>query len=98
MRAEPTRILSADQLIGDTFQPVSGSHVITLAGHAGGSWFVQVKFPVQLGGVDVWIDSNIEFTKNDVLIIGLSSAFEYRVAGGDVGAQAFFGLIEAGGI
>lgn len=98
MRNEPTPILLATQATGDVFNPISGAHIITLAGHAGGTVTLQIKFPVQVAGVDVWLDTDVQFTKNDALSIVLSSAFEYRMSGGSVGAQAFMGLVESGGI
>ena len=64
MKAEPTEVLLANQAIGDEFQPISGAHVIVLAGYIS-DVTLQIKFPLQIAGADVWVDTNVTFEKND---------------------------------
>ena len=94
MSDKPTRILETNQASGLFPRVASGTHILAVAGHAGGVWTVDLLFPVQIGGADVWIPTNITFDKNDAVAIALSNAFKYRISGGVMGAQAFLGLIE----
>ena len=96
MQDSPTKILASTQATGDKFRPAAGAHIISLAGHSGGIWTVQQLHPEQVNGVDVWIDSDITFDKNDVKSGVFSNSFEYRVHGGAVGASAYIGIASFG--
>ena len=97
MKTDPTEILKTNQVIGDEFQPVSGAHVIILAGYVSGTITLQVKFPIQIAGADVWVDSNVAFKANNALSVVFSDAFKYRMYNSEnAGAQAFLGVAQFG--
>ena len=96
MQDSPTKILASTQASGDKFRPAAGAHIISLAGHSGGIWTLQQLHPEQVAGVDVWIDSDVTFDKNDVKSEVLSNAFEYRLHGGAIGATAYIGIASFG--
>ena len=93
----PSKILASNQATGNVFRPVSGAHIISLAGYSGAAaWVLQSKHPEQVGGVDVWLDSDVTFDSNDVKSVVLSNAFEYRLHGGVIGASAYLGVASFG--
>ena len=59
----PDQILEAAQMVGRVFRPIAGAHQIILGGFPGGRCVVEMKLPVQINNVDVWVPTNAVFHK-----------------------------------
>ena len=80
-------ILTATQTIGDAFQAPGWSTVIELVGYTSGTWQVEIH-----GSDGNWYNvDSATITKDDVLYLRTIPLREYRIAGGDAGAQAYAG-------
>ena len=90
------QILESTEAEGSTFmlrggaptysgpQDLLSRQLVHMEVHTGGSWTVQSKRP----GSAIWVDTDISFTGIGQKAFWASQEFEYRVAGGTVGAEA----------
>ena len=63
---------------------IVGVQSIILTGHAGGTWTLQCQAPN-----GTWVDSNVTFDDNGIKDFYGWPEVDYRLNGGDVGAEAW---------
>ena len=81
------QILEATQVDGDPFSVDGADYFIVLAGHAGGTWHLQLRDP---GDATAWRDlSDQEWIDNEIHDFRGGAGLQYRMHGGSVGARAY---------
>ena len=81
---KPSPILEITETTGSMIIGFGGWYNVLLDTHKGGTWVLQQESPI-----GNWIDSDLTFDDSGTKIYLLSAAYQYRLTGGMVGAQAW---------
>ena len=82
---EGTQILEATETTGSVFDTYGGLYEVHLEAHSGGVWTVEQRARV----AGAWIETDLTFDDDGVKAIFTTTAWEYRITGGTVGAIAY---------
>ena len=82
---EAPQILEATETTGSLFGTLGGLYEVHLESHAGGVWVVEQR----ARAAGAWIETDLTFDDDGVKGIYTTTAWEYRITGGTVGAIAY---------